>query len=140
MAASVEMTARNWEAARRDFEEGVLSRNEISRKHRIRRTALDRRIITHNWTRVGVELSDRQTIVLSLGAALERMAHHLEEVELAGSGEKEAAVLHKLVVSLDKLISIEAKTGGTTPNSRQSRELEALRAKIARRLGELNVE
>lgn len=133
-------TEPDWAAARADYEAGELSRNEISRKHRIRRVALDRRIRSHHWGEPDAELSDRQTIIQVLYAVIERHARHLEGTDLTGAGEKEAAVLHKLAVSLDKLITIEAKGGGARPGSRQGKDLLELRAKIARRLGELKVE
>lgn len=140
MEQSLAVAAPDWEAARLDYEAGELSRNEISRRHRIRRTALDRRIRTHHWGAAEGELSERQTIIQILYAVLERHARHLEDSDLAGAGEREAAVLHKLALSLDKLISIEAKGNATPPGSRQRKDLQELREKIARRLGELKVE
>ena len=129
----------DWEGARHDFEAGLRTRNEICQAYRIRRSVLDRRITSHRWGSAEIDLSDRQIIIQLLYAALERHARHLEGAQLTGTGDKEAAVLHKLVLSLDKLIRIEAKTSGK-PGSRQGRELEELRGKIAKRLGELNVQ
>ena len=128
----------DWEGARRDFEAGVMTRSEICRLYRIRRAVFDRRVRTHHWGVPENEVTERQAIIELLYGALERHARHLEGAELTGVGEKEAAVLHKLALSLDKLIRIEAKTGGK-PGNRQSRELEELRGRIAKRLGELNV-
>lgn len=129
----------DWEGARHDFEAGEMTRGEICHRYGIRRAAFEKRIRTHHWGQAENEVSERQTIIQLLYAALERHARHLEGAQLTGTGDKEAAVLHKLVLSLDKLIRIEAKTSGK-PGSRQGRELQELRGKIAKRLGELNVQ
>lgn len=130
----------DWVAVRSDYEAGIMTRNEIAHRHRIRRALLDERIRSQRWGLGRSEVEERKTIIELLFWAIERHARHLGEVDLAGSSDKEVAVLQKLATSLDRLISLDAKASGKAPDARQSRELGELRGRIAKRLGELRVQ
>lgn len=132
---------RDWAAVRRDVEADDMTHNAICRKHRISRGELLRRIRENRWAVIERDdLATRRTIIDGLFWALERQVEHLGEVELSTDGSKEAVVLNKLAATLEQLLEIDGKATGRTMSPRESREMQELRTKIARRLDELGIE
>ena len=130
----------DWAAVRAVFEGGDQSRNAICASHGIELAELEERARKNKWDRSARSLAaEREFLLDSLFYAFERLARHIGEQSLSESGEKEAAVLHRLTVTLDRLMHIDGRAAGKQPSPRQSREMTELRAKIGKRLDELKI-
>ena len=131
---------RDWAAVRRDVEIGDITYNAICRKHRVSRGELLRRIRDNRWSVAERDdLASRRIMIDGLFWALERQIDKLGEAELGLDVTKEAAVLHRLATTLEKLIEIDGHATGRKLNVRESREMTELRTKIAERLDELGI-
>ena len=126
---------RDWAAVRRDVEIGDLTYNAICRRHRVSRGELLRR-----WSVAERDdLASRRIMIDGLFWALERQIDKMGEAELGLDVTREAAVLHRLATTLEKLIEIDGQTTGRKLNARESREMTELRTKIAERVDELGI-
>jgi hypothetical protein len=131
---------RDWAAVRLDVELGAMTYNAICRKHRVTRGELLRRIRDNRWSVAERDdLASRRIMIDGLFWALERQIDKLGEGELGNDVSKEAAVLHRLATTLEKLIEIDTASSGRTLNPRESREMTELKTKIAQRLDELGI-
>ena len=131
---------RDWAAVRLDVELGAMTYNAICRRHRISRGELLRRIRDNRWSVAERDdLASRRIMIDGLFWALERQIDRLGEAELGEDTSKEAAVLHRLATTLEKLIEIDTATTGRKLNPRESREMTQLKTKIAERLDELGI-
>ena len=128
--------AVDWDAVRRDYETEGLTTNGICRKHGVTADVLAVRARRHRWKDIGrAGTTDRAILIRQAFAVLERQVQNLETTEMKDAGEKEAAVLGKLVATLDKLIEIDNRTtGGQAPA--QKREALELRARLVQRIEE----
>lgn len=133
-------TERDWAAIRVDVELGAMTYNAICRKHRVSRGELLRRIRDNRWSVAERDdLASRRIMIDGLFWALERQIDKLGETELGQDVSKEAAVLHRLATTLEKLIEIDTASTGRKLNPRESREMTQLKTKIAERLDELGI-
>ena len=133
-------TERDWAAIRVDVELGAMTYNAICRKHRVSRGELLRRIRDNRWSVAERDdLASRRIMIDGVFWALERQIDKLGETELGQDVGKEAAVLHRLATTLDKLIEIDTASTGRKLNPRESRDMTQLKTKIAERLDELGI-
>lgn len=131
---------RDWATIRVEIEAGNKTYNAICRRHRISRGELKRRIRDNRWSAPETdELASRQILVDGLYWGLERLIDKLGDAELGLDVTREAAVLHRLATTLEKLIAIDKQSTGRKPNVRESREMAELKTKIAERLDELGI-
>ena len=77
----------------------------------------------------------RKKIVTRLFRLLDRMLCKLEQ-DMTNAGEKEAAVLGRLVHSMGKLIALE-DAAGARMTARDSKEMQDIRSKLVARIEEL---
>lgn len=131
---------RNWATIRQEVETGDSTYIAICRRHRISRGELQRRIRENRWSAPETDdLASRRILVDGLYWALERLIDRMGETELGLDASREAAVLHRLARTLEKLIEIDGRSTGRKPNARESREMAELKTKIAERLDELGI-
>lgn len=131
---------RDWHVIRREVERGDRTYTAICRQHRISRGELQRRIRENRWSAPETdELASRRILVDGLYWGLERLIDKMGEADLGLDAGKEAAVLHRLAATLEKLIAIDKQSTGRKPNARESREMAELKTKIAQRLDELGI-
>lgn len=131
---------RDWAAIRRDVERGDRTYAAICRQHHISRGELQRRIRENRWAAPETdELASRRILVDGLYWGLERLIDKMGEADLGLDADREAAVLHRLAATLEKLIAIDKQSTGRKPNARESREMAELKNKIAERLDELGI-
>jgi hypothetical protein len=123
-------------AIRSDYEETDKTCKEIAREHRISQDKLQEMVADGEWTRRGTKHVDPNDLVLRMFKLLGNQLKILE-TKVNGSGAAEAAVLGRLATTLDRLIAIKRTEAKQKP--KQSREIDALRHKIAERIAELNV-
>jgi hypothetical protein len=129
----------NWTEVRREVEAAVETRLLICARHNITLETLAEHIRTHKWdVPEDRTVEDRVLLVRKLLVGLELQMEGLKASAMSG-GEDKVPVLQKLTATLDKLLEIERSTNGNRPPRRQSREMQELRAKIAKRLDELKV-
>ena len=130
----------DWAGVREALELGAMSRVAICRKFRVSRGELARRAQTSRWE-VDPRDDDNDLAIWLDGcfAVLERVLTHMETIEMS-DGAKEAAALQRLAATLDDLIKLRDRPSVRKKVVRQTKEMEELRQKIARRLGELAAE
>lgn len=129
-----------WDVVRLEVKLGELTRNAICRKHGITPGRLAQRIRANKWDVDEDATAHDFTLVLGqLFFALERQADHLTKVDMTGSGDREVATLQRLTATLDRLIGLDRQLNGRKPERRESKEMKELRARIAKRLDELEV-
>jgi hypothetical protein len=137
VSGTVALRAGGWDAVRKDFESDGLTDAGLCRKHNVDHDELWQHARKNKWRTEHRENGlDRIILIRLLFGLLERHIQKLEKVEMTEVSEKEAAVLGKLVSTMDKLIEIEGRTGRTT-GPRETREMQDLRNKLARRIDRL---
>lgn len=130
----------DWDKVRLDVKVAELTRNQICAKYHITTKRLANRIRENKWdVEEDATVHDRKIIIENLFLAVERQVGHLLEGQMSDSGERESALLGRLVTTLDRLISVDARVTGKKPTQRQSKEMTELRTKIAKRLDELQI-
>jgi len=129
----------NWTTIQIEVRAATDTRLTICQRHEISLEQLAEHIRTHKWS-VPEERSveDRALLVRKLLVALETQLEGLKAGAMGETGDK-VAMLQKLTTTLDKLLEIERQVAGNRPPRRQSREMQELRSKIAKRLDELKV-
>lgn len=134
-----ETVETDWAAVRREVMAAVDTRLAICHRHRISLEQLGEHIRSHKWeVPEDATEHDRLLLVRRLFVALERQLNRLMEAVLTGTGDQMPA-LQRLTATLGKLLELERRVGGNRPERRQSREMQELRARIAKRLAELEV-
>lgn len=123
-------------AIRADYEAGVLSITDLCIRHSISASAVHRLVVTHGWKPRAPHRIDPGDLIMRMFALLDAQLRDLETT-MREAGSADAAMLGKLVTTLDRLIVIkraEMSRGAHTA----SKEITALRAQIAERIAELN--
>ncbi len=132
--------AVDWAAVARDLEAGGMTYTTLCRTHRISRRQLERRIRSSKWP--APERDDARDLALridALYAALELEIERLTEVDMTYDIDRRAAVLGRLATTLEQLNRLEGRAGARQNTPRQSKELEEMKNRIARRLEALGV-
>jgi hypothetical protein len=123
-----------WEAVRLDYEAGLLTRNGIAHRYRLRRGQLEGRARSSKWLRPGsAEDIDRRILIARVQGLLERQMDILE-ADMDNGTPAESKVLSDLVRDLDKLITIERAEGHHTSPGRNRGEISDLRQKLEARI------
>lgn len=134
--ASPEGAEPDWAAIRTAYEAGVDSLPEISRTYGITTSAISWRARRQLWApRYRTTTVDRPLIITRLFRLLERQIIELEK-NMKETGEKEVAVLGKLVSTLEKLIDIDKAASPPKPVAQQ-KDIRDLRNKLAQRIAQL---
>lgn len=129
----------DWTAVRREIEAAVETRLLICDRYGITLEQLAEHIRTHKWD-VPEDATDADRLLLlrKLFVGLERQLARLREAILAGPDDQVGAT-QKLTATLSRLLELERKIAGNKPERRQSRQMQELRTRIAKRLEELGV-
>jgi len=117
-----------------DYEGDRLLLREIESKYDISGSTIDTWARQFGWRRRQTVAVEPQDLIARLLALLSGQIADLETA--MKNGATEAAMLSKLVTTLDRVLALKAKSTADKP--RPSRRVEELRAKIAERIGELN--
>ena len=127
----------DWQAVRQDYESSKMSVAAVARKYRISTTRLYAYLSNNGWAyRQMGDHSGRRGLIFRMRRMLERQITFME-TNMTGSDEKEVALLGNMVRTLEKLIELDGKQSKTEPNKKQSREMAALRKKLADRIDQL---
>jgi hypothetical protein len=121
-----------WDAVRRDFEAGTLTRNAVAKRYRMPFKQLVEYARANKWVRPETEAVDRQILIFKLLALMERQMDLVSEQ--MDSGKYEAGVLGNLVRDLDRLIGIEKAEVRPKPTVTDTREMEMLKRKLEKRI------
>ena len=123
-----------WASVRSDYEAGLMTRNGIAHRYKLRRGQLDNRARVNKWVRPGSsEALDRQLLIARLLGLLERQIEFLEAEMQKGKGV-ESKVLGDLVRDLDKLIALERAEAPANGGSRNRGEASEIRRKLEERI------
>lgn len=129
----------NWTVVRREVTEAVETRLLICERHGITLEQLTEHIRTHKWdVPEDTSEADRLLLLRKLFVGLERQLARLREAMMA-EPEDQVGSMQKLAATLTKLLELERRISGNKPERRQSRQMQELRARIAKRLEELGV-
>lgn len=129
----------SWTTIQQEVRAAADTRLTICQRHGISPEQLAERVRTHKWdVPEDRSVEDRALLVRKLLVGLELQLEALKVGAVGETGDK-VAMLQKLTTTLDKLLEIERQVSGNRPPHRQSREMQELRAKIAKRLDELKV-
>jgi hypothetical protein len=127
-----------WEVhikVRADYEASSLTLREICDKHRVGASAMHQWARREGWTMRKPQRIDPNDLV---GRMLELLDGQIAELEATvTTGATEVAMLGKLVATLDRVLMLKVRSNATE-RPRSSKRVEALRAQIAERIGELN--
>jgi hypothetical protein len=124
-----------WQAVHADYLGNTLTVRQILAKHGLTQGEFNHARSELNWTRRYLPQVNRRQIIKRLFRLLDRMLTKLEN-EMTDAGEKEVAVLGKLIQSMGKLIEMEAATAETV-SPRETREMLGIRSKLIARIAEL---
>lgn len=128
----------DWAAVRHALDAGELSRVAICRRFGISRGELERRVRDNRWNIPARDDSGDLDIWLDgFFAVLERVLHQMETMEMIDPA-RETAALDRLARTLDNLLGLRERGGSRTEDERETREMQELRKKIARRINELD--
>jgi hypothetical protein len=123
------------EAIRPDYE-GPVPLKEVAAKHRISVSTLNRLAILHGWRQRQPRRLDRNDMIARLFRLLDQHIRDLENATM-NDGTDQAAVLGRLVSTLDRLIAIkDAETAKRPTPRRSSKAMIALRTQIADRIAQ----
>jgi hypothetical protein len=124
-----------WAAVGYDYLETDISGSQLLLKHDLTQGEFNHARTKYGWSRRTVGPADRGHIIRRLFRLADRMLANLEQ-EMTTTGDKEVAVLGRLVQSVAKLIDLETAAGADgTP--KQSKELLDIRGKLVARIEEL---
>lgn len=128
-------TAAEWETVRPDYEDGPLTIVALCTKFSTNKSAIRRASIVYRWRLRSPRRIDRKDIIERLFRLLD--THILEmETSMEGAGRGEAAVLGRLVNTLDRLIEIQdAESKRRHPKS--TRQISNIKAKLIERIENL---
>ena len=132
---SPEQPDARWAAVQTDYVANMPA-GELCLKHGVTSDQLEDARRRFHWRRrrLGRPVG-RHSIIKRLFRLLDRQIAQMEN-EMTTTGEKEAAVLGRLVGTLGKLIEIEGAAGKTT-KQRTTKEMVDIRNKLIRRIEEL---
>lgn len=132
---SPEQPDARWAAVGIDFVAN-LPLTEVCLKHGVTSDQLEDARRRFHWRRrrLGRPVG-RHSIIKRLFRLLDRQIAHMED-EMKTTGEKEAAILGRLVGTLGKLIEMEGDAAKTTKR-RTTKEMVDIRDKLIRRIEEL---
>jgi hypothetical protein len=119
---------------RQDYELSSMTVDEISEAHQVSQTMIYKWAADEKWVRRRPRKVDPNDLLSRMLGLLDRQMTELETA--MNSGAAEAAMLAKLVTTLDKVLLIKERALHDRPRS--SKRVEELRAKIAERIVELN--
>lgn len=128
-------TAEEWAVVRPHYEDGPETVDQLSKRFDTNKTALRNAAIAFRWRLRSPRRIDRTDIIERLFRLLD--THILEmETGMEGKGRGEAAVLGRLVSTLDRLIEIQdAETKRRHP--RATRQISDIKAKLIERIEHL---
>ena len=129
----------NWTLIRTEVVAAVESRLLICEQHGITLEQLKEHIRTHKWD-VAEDASeaDRLLLLRKLFVGLERQLARLREA-MVERPEDQVGAMQRLTTTFTKLLELERRMNAGKPERRQSRQMQELRARIAKRLEELGV-
>lgn len=134
------MRESDWELVRLEVKLGERTRNAICAQYGITTKRLADRIRANKWdVPEDVTAHDHSLVLNQLFFVLERQVQHLTKVDMTGPGDREVATLQRLTATLDRLIALDRQVTGRQSERRESKEMQELRGRIARRLDELGV-
>ena len=135
-AEPVPLPEIDWAAVRVDYEQLAITRNAVCRKHKISMGQLLERAWKARWERPDGELTDRNILINKLLALLEAQLDQLEQT-MSAAVDKEVNVLGGLAKNLKELIGMQkAERGGKTDDA-ETREMQDIRRKLAKRIDAL---
>jgi len=126
----------DWAAVRIDYEELAMTRNAVCRKHGIAMAQLLQRAWASRWERPDSELIDRNILINKLLALLEAQLDQMEQA-MGGAVDKEVNVLGGLAKNLKELIGMQKAERGGRDDDAETREMQDIRRKLAKRIDAL---
>ncbi len=129
----------DWDTIRLESESGEGTVVSICKRHSVSKSSLAFRAKRDLWRMRNKQMgSSGPALLARLYRLLERQIFEMEKTRDL-MGDKEAATLGRVAATLEKLMEIERREGQGKPRpKRQSKDLEYLRNKVAKRLEELN--
>jgi hypothetical protein len=127
----------DWDLVRIDFEGDEKTSWAICREYGIHPAELARHAKKAKWTTKHREAGlDRTILIQLLFGILDREISKLEKHDMAETAEKTASGLGRLATTMERLIDLENRAGtGSTPE--QTKEMQDIRRKLARRIDRL---
>ncbi|MDB5623366.1 MAG: hypothetical protein JWR39_1929 [Devosia sp.] len=126
----------DWAAVRIDYEQLALTRNAVCRKHQISMAQLLERAWKSRWERPDGDLTDRNILINKLLALLEAQLDQMEQT-MSGAVDKEVNVLGGLAKNLKELIGMQKAERGGKEDDAETREMQEIRRKLAKRINAL---
>lgn len=114
-------------------EETVLT---ICERHRISKTRLRKLVIAHGWRPRSPRRIDPRDIIGRLFRLLDAQITEMEQ-NMTKASAGEAAVLGRLVATLDKLIGMKNAETAARPKARRTKEISDIKAKLIERIEQL---
>src|SRR5262249_27222767 len=117
-----------WETVEFDYAANEITIAALLEKHDLPMGEFNHALHRFGWRRARkTPKINRKKLIQRLFRLLDRAITKLEE-EMTTAGEKEVAVLNRLVQSMGKLIEIET-AGGPNASVRETREMHSIRSK-----------
>lgn len=130
----------DWEPVKREYEESWGTLDEIARRHGITVDALRWRAKKGGWLKLTRRRDASGPALLSrVYRLLERQIFHMEQ-RPEPMNDKDAAALTRVAATLERLMAVKRLERKPARAKRPSKDLEALRKKIADRFDELDNE
>ncbi|MDB5507332.1 MAG: hypothetical protein JWR75_1970 [Devosia sp.] len=122
---------------RHDYERGIGTRSEICEKFLITMNQLKWLVKREDWQRRSIHrVTARKQIIKRLFRILDHNLKHLES-KMKTAGSPEVAMLGSLATTLGKLIELDTARQKSPRAKSATKDIEALRRQIARRIDDL---
>lgn len=132
----VDIVGEELEGIRVDYEGDELLIKLICEKWEISRSMLRSLVILHGWRQRHPRRIDPRDVVGRLFRLLDAQIRELEK-DMTKAGAGEAAVLGKLVTTLEKLISIKKGQTIVPQTPRQTKEMSDIKARLVEQIEQL---
>jgi hypothetical protein len=127
----------DWDAIKAGYEDRTVRVVDLLVRHKISGTLLYGEAARRGWKlRRPSRVASRRSLIVRMRRMLELQIAHME-MNMTGFDEKEVALLGNMARTLEKLVELDSKSQTKKPDRKRSREMIALRKKLADRIDQL---
>jgi hypothetical protein len=132
----VDIVGEELEALRIAYEGNVIPVAEVCETWRMSRSTLRKLVILHGWRQRHPRRIDPSDVIGRLFRLLDAQIRELEK-DMTKAGASEAAMLGRLVATLDKLIGMKNAQAAVRAKPRRTREMSDIKARLIERIEQL---
>jgi hypothetical protein len=132
----LETDAVDWSAVQAAYEGDSESIPDICGRFNISRSTLHRAVVRFGWRPRQPRRIDRRNVIMRMFRMLDSQIRNLEQ-NMTKAGDGEAALLGKLVTTLDKLIELQERERGRHSSRSAAGTMTDIKSRLIERIEEL---